>query len=170
MCFPCIQSFGFDYLYLVEPTLILFYSVFSKYFTNIVEDEGYCFNESLLTHTILGNSSLLKENKFPFLNYNFAKSPKKRYFVFWSSTLISKFPIYSKHYQAPPPPSVTLILLHTNFGTMDQLVISWCAIHGFTPFLLRWIWFLILLQSLSHEERHFILYLLFQSDNSLKMG
>lgn len=103
VCFPCIQSFGFDYLYLVEPTLILFYSVFSKYFTNIVEDEGYCFNESLLTHTILANSSLLKENKFPFLNYNFAKSPKKRYFVFWSSTLISKFPIYSKHYQAPPP-------------------------------------------------------------------
>lgn len=103
VCFPCIQSFGFDYLYLVEPTLILFYSVFSKYFTNIVEDEGYCFNESLLTHTILANSSLLKENTFPFLNYNFAKSPKKRYFVFWSSTLISKFPIYSKHYQAPPP-------------------------------------------------------------------
>lgn len=103
VCFPCIQSFGFDYLYLVEPTLTLFYSVFSKYFTNIVEDEGYCFNESLLTHTILANSSLLKENKFPFLNYNFAKSPKKRYFVFWSSTLISKFPIYSKHYQAPPP-------------------------------------------------------------------
>lgn len=103
VCFPCIQYFGFDYLYLVEPTLILFYSVFSKYFTNIVEDEGYCFNESLLTHTILANSSLLKENKFPFLNYNFAKSPKKRYFVFWSSTLISKFPIYSKHYQAPPP-------------------------------------------------------------------
>lgn len=102
VCFPCIQSFGFDYLYLVEPTLTLFYSVFSKYFTNIVEDEGYCFNESLLTHTILANSSLLKENKFPFLNYNFAKSPKKRYFVFWSSTLISKFPIYSKHYQAPP--------------------------------------------------------------------
>lgn len=133
VCFPCIQSFGFDYLYLVEPTLILFYSVFSKYFTNIVEDEGYCFNESLLTHTILANSSLLKENTFPFLNYNFAKSPKKRYFVFWSSTLISKFPIYSKHYQAPPP-SVTLILLHTNFSTMDQLVISWCAIHGFTPF------------------------------------
>lgn len=103
VCFPCIQYFGFDYLYLVEPTLILFYSVFSKYFTNIVEDEGYCFNESLLTHTILANSSLLKENKFPFLNYNFAKSPKKRYFVFWSSILISKFPIYSKHYQAPPP-------------------------------------------------------------------
>lgn len=103
VCFPCIQYFGFDYLYLVEPTLILFYSVFSKYFTNIVEDEGYCFNESLLTHTILANSSLLKESKFPFLNYNFAKSPKKRYFVFWSSTLISKFPIYSKHYQAPPP-------------------------------------------------------------------
>lgn len=103
VCFPCIQYFGFDYLYLVEPTLILFYSVFSKYFTNIVEDEGYCFNESLLTHTILANSSLLKENTFPFLNYNFAKSPKKRYFVFWSSTLISKFPIYSKHYQAPPP-------------------------------------------------------------------